>query len=102
MHPQVSMHPDIAALRARVQQRRYHPLALAGFLAASGGVAWRTATAHPAVVRMWLRRALYRALVLPLVAHLLGCSPRSRVLWLTYLWQQGDLYLHLGLNRHPD
>jgi len=96
------MHPDIEALRARVQQQRYHPFALATFLVASGAIARRTATHHPAVLRSWRRRALYRAFLLPWVARILGCSLRSRALWLTYLWQQGDLYLHLGLNRHPD
>jgi len=96
------MHPDIEDLRVRVTQRRYHPWALATFLVASVAVARRTATRHPALVRSWRRRALCRALLLPLVARILGCSPRSRALWLTYLWQQGDLYIHLGLNRHPD
>jgi len=96
------MHPDIEALRARVRQQHYHPFALATFLVASGAVARRTATQHPALLRSWRRRALYRAFLLPLAARILGCSPRSRALWLTYLWQQGDLYLNLGLNRHPD
>jgi phosphatidylglycerophosphate synthase len=96
------MHPDIEALRARVRQRRYHPCALVTFLVASGAVARRTAARHPSLFRSWRRRALYRALLLPLVARVLGCAPRSRALWLTYLWQQGDLYLHLGLNRRPD
>ena len=96
------MHPDIEALRARVRQRGYHPCALVTFLVASGAVARHTAARHPALRRSWRRRALYRALLLPLVARFLGCSPRSRALWLTYLWQQGDLYLHLGLNRRPD
>ncbi len=96
------MHPDIEDLRVRVTQRRYHPWALTTFLGASVAVAGRTATRHPALVRSWRRRALYRALLLPLVARLLGCSPRSRILWLTYLWQQSDVYLHLGLNRRPD
>ena len=96
------MHPDIVALRVRVTRRRYHPWALAMFLVASGDVARQTARRHPALVRMWFLRALCRALALPLVARILGCSPWSRTLWLTYLWQQGDLYLHLGLNRSPD
>ncbi len=96
------MHPDIAALRVHVQQRRYRPWALATFFVASVAVARRTATRHPALVRSWRRRALCRALTLPLVARILGCSPWSPILWLTYLWQQGDLYLHLGLNRRPD
>ncbi len=96
------MHPDIEALRAHVQHQCYRPRALVTFLVASVAVARRTATRHPDLVRSWRRRALCRALTLPLVAQGLGCPPWSRALWLTYLWQQGDLYLHLGLNRRPD
>ncbi len=96
------MHPDIEALRARVVRQRFRPRALVTFLVASVAVARRTATRHPDLVRSWRRGALCHALLLPLVARILGCPPQGRALWLTYLWQHGDLYLHLGLNRRPD
>jgi phosphatidylglycerophosphate synthase len=36
------------------------------------------------------------------LARGLGCRPWHPLLWATYVLQQADLYLHLGLNRGPD
>ena len=96
------MYPDIEALRARVARQRFRPRALVTFLVASVAVARRTATRHPDLARSWRRGTLVHALLLPLVARILGCPPQGRALWLMYLWQHGDLYLHLGLNRLPN
>jgi len=92
------MHPEIARLRADLRRRRYSPFALAGFFAGSWTVSWSTARMYPATARMWRRRALGRAVALPLVAVALGCRPSSPALWTVYAWQQLDLYWHLGLN----
>lgn len=95
-------HPDLDAAVVRVQRARYRPAALVGFLMDSGALTCRTAARQPALVDSWRGRALLRVLALPLGARLLGCPPWSPALWLTYLWQLTDLYIHLGLNRHSD
>jgi hypothetical protein len=92
-------HPEIDRLRRDLLQAHRQPEAWWRFLAGSWAVARATARDHPSLRHTWQRRALWRALTLPLLARVLRSSPAHPAWWTTYVVQQADLYVHLGLNR---
>src|SRR5919201_1146678 len=95
-------HPEIDRLRRDLLQAHRRPEAWWRFVAGSWAVARATARAHPALQHTWQRRALWRALTLPLLAQVLGSSPAHPAWWTTSAVQQADLYVHLGLNRSSE
>ncbi len=96
------MRPNVSRLRDALRQKGYSPLAWAAFLAGAWDLSRATARTHPTLARMWRNRAILRAATLPLLARALRCPPASPYLWGIYVYQQADLYVHLGLNGVPD
>ncbi len=96
------MRPDMSRLRGVLRQKGYSPLAWAAFLAGAWDLSRATARAHPALTRMWRDRVILRAATLPLLARALRCPAASPYLWGIYVYQQADLYIHLGLNGAPN
>jgi phosphatidylglycerophosphate synthase len=91
-----------------LRQRRYGPAAWRRFLADSWRKSRATAQAHPPLSRSWARVSLMLALlaagVLSLIWLLEGQQTALRLLpalLICLALQQGDVYVHLGLNWSP-
>ncbi len=99
----------VLVLLADLQQGRYTPRAWWRFFADSWRKSWRTAQAHPALVRSWARVTLCLALLGLALWGVTWLAEGQQValrvlplLVLCLLIQQSDVFVHLGLNRAPN
>ncbi len=95
----------VIALLTNLRQRRYSPVAWGRFLADSWRKSRATARAHPRLSRSWAHVSLLLALlaagVFSLIWLLEGEQAALRLLpalLICITLQQGDVYVHLGLN----
>lgn len=95
----------VIALLTDLRQRRYSPAAWGRFLAESWRKSRATAQSHPDLSRSWARVSLVITLlaagVLSLIWLLEGQQTALRLLpalLICIMLQQGDVYVHLGLN----
>ncbi|HEY7357885.1 MAG TPA: CDP-alcohol phosphatidyltransferase family protein [Ktedonobacterales bacterium] len=98
----------VITLLTDLRQRRYSPAAWGRFLADSWRQSRATAQAHSRLSRSWARVSLLLALlavgVFSLIWLLEGEQTALRLLpalLICLALQQGDVYVHLGLNRSP-
>lgn len=99
----------VITLLTSLQQRHYSPAAWRRFFADSWQQARATARAHPRLVRSWVYVSLLMAVLAAagIVATWLleGKSTALQLLpalLICQALQQGDVYVHLGLNWRPD
>lgn len=98
----------VVALLTDLQRGHYTPRAWWRFLTDSWRKSWATARAHPALTRSWLRVSLFMVALasIGLSAIWLVEGQRSALrllpaLLLCLALQQGDVFVHLGLNWRP-
>ncbi len=97
----------VVELLTMLRRERFSPVAWARFLKRSWAMSWQTARAHPTLVRSWARITTLvsvLALAILMICFMLeGPGSTLRLLpgfLFCVAWQQGDLFWHLGLNRH--
>src|SRR5579885_429966 len=98
----------VVALLAELQRGHYTPRAWRRFLASSWRTSWTTARAHSSLTRSWLRLSLsvvaLAAIKYRVIWLIEGQSTALRLLpalLLCLALQQGDVFVHLGLNWRP-
>lgn len=98
----------VIALLTDLQRRRYSPAAWWRFFADSWQQSRATARAHPRLRRSWARIFILMGaltasgfLSIWLVEGQTAALRLLPVLLVCLALQQGDVYVHLGLNRHP-
>jgi|GEM_PF-508525 len=98
----------VIGLLTDLQHRRYSPAAWGHFLADSWQKSWTTSKAHPRLTRSWMRvSALVIALATGAFAAIWLIEGQQialrllPMLLICLVLQQGDVYVHLGLNWHP-
>ncbi len=98
----------VMALLSDLQRSHYTPLAWWHFLAASWRKSWATSQEYPTLTRSWIRiSGFISGLTVAswgtiwLIEGMQTALHILPALLICLLLQQGDVYVHLGLNRHP-
>lgn len=103
---QSSEHAFVVDLLTTLRNDRFSPRAWGSFFQRSWLMSWQTANAHPSLKLSWLRVTCFVALLalVILIGNSLfaGLVDTLRLLpgfIFCVVWQQSDLFWHLGLNR---
>jgi phosphatidylglycerophosphate synthase len=96
----------VVELLTTLRKEKFSPFAWWRFLVRSWQMSWQTAQAHPTLKRSWARvtMLIFSLAVVILAANFLfeGLESTLRLLpsfVFCVIWQQSDLFWHLGLNR---
>ncbi len=100
-------HQFVVDLLATLQAERFSPVGWWHFLQRSWQMSNATARANPLLKRSWLRATLLMMLLAAGLAVAVIDLEGTGAIWRLFpgllfcvVWQQSDLYWHLGLNRH--